>query len=295
MDHDVLHAVKTRLIVPAHSFRGKFSKFSSKLSTNRRCVTIYFLNPQDIISHWIWLFRNHALALSLLLCARQSLWFDSIVSNCVLSEALGRYPTISASGLPPQKNFKVGKPWTPYWDAILGSCSTFTFTNANRPTNSVDSESKSGISRLHQGHQGAQKSTITGTEDWSTSLSHVAESASTTISLHNYLFLLLEKLPDKLLVYEFSEGGVELWFHFFFSRIFLSSRIETRFSSTATIVCTRLRMSDNPKSVMAVESPVLRVLTFNHHYSCVAPKIRCSDERAVLFAWRGWRRHLSHR
>lgn len=165
----------------------------------------------------ICLFRNHVLVLSLLLCARQSLWFESIVSNCVLSEALGRYPTISASGLPPQKNFRVGNPWTPYRDAISGACSTFNLTNANRPRNSLESESKSGNSRLHQGHQGAQKSTITGTADWSTSLSQLAESASTTISLQSYLFiLLLVKLADKLLVYEFSEGGVKPWFHFFF-------------------------------------------------------------------------------
>ena len=65
----------------------------------------------------------------------------------------------------------------------------FTSTNFNRPAKSLERDSKSGVSFRHHGHQVAQKSTITGRGDWSTSLSQLAESTSTTISVQGFLFL----------------------------------------------------------------------------------------------------------
>src|SRR5512139_3362097 len=79
----------------------------------------------------------------------------------------------------------VGMPCTPYFIAHSGFSSVFTFATSTLPAFSLAIFSNAGATILHGPHQGAQKSTITGTVDFNTVFSN-AESVTCTGSLIIY-------------------------------------------------------------------------------------------------------------
>ena len=90
---------------------------------------------------------------------------QTFASSLSLSDALGIMPTNCSTSWPPLKSSIVGIDLIPYFAATPSLSSTLTFVIFTLPSNSVASSSKIGAIALHGPHQGAQKSTSTGTVD----------------------------------------------------------------------------------------------------------------------------------
>src|SRR4030043_1544183 len=86
----------------------------------------------------------------------------------------GNAPTWRWIIFPFATNNMVGIPWTPYFIAHSGFSSVFTFATIILPAFSLAIFSRVGAIILQGPHQGAQKSTITGTLELNTVFSNAA-------------------------------------------------------------------------------------------------------------------------
>ena len=75
----------------------------------------------------------------------------------------GSAPMKPSTGWPFLKAKTAGIDCTPSWPAISGYSSMFILTSFTAPSAALTSFSSTGVSCLHGPHQGAQKSTSTGT------------------------------------------------------------------------------------------------------------------------------------
>ena len=101
--------------------------------------------------------------------SHRSRYFSITVTNV----ALGTAPMIVSFFSPFLKINTVGMLRIPYSDAILWLSSVFSFRHRNLPAYCTASSSTNGAIIRHGPHQGAQKSTSTGTSDSNTSSFHV--------------------------------------------------------------------------------------------------------------------------
>src|SRR5579872_1155623 len=85
--------------------------------------------------------------------------------------ALGAAPTWREAISPPLKIIKVGIDITPYFEAVFGLSSTFSFTILTLPPIAPAISSSAGAIMRHGPHHSAQKSTTTGPSALSTSAS----------------------------------------------------------------------------------------------------------------------------
>src|SRR5882757_3923973 len=89
------------------------------------------------------------------------------------SFCLGAAPTWREASSPFLNSIRVGIDMMPYFDAVAGFSSTLSLTILTLPSSEPAISSSAGAIILHGPHHSAQKSTTTGSADFSTSLSKV--------------------------------------------------------------------------------------------------------------------------
>src|SRR6185312_4655517 len=85
------------------------------------------------------------------------------------SAVFGSAPTFMSATSPPLKIIRVGMERTPNWAASSGFSSMLSLAIFTLPPSSVAISSSDGAIILQGPHHSAQKSTTTGSDDWSTS------------------------------------------------------------------------------------------------------------------------------
>src|SRR5215204_6977475 len=115
----------------------------------------------------------------MLSCLNHSLYGKWLVSQD-RSLAAGRAPTCLAMTLPSPRRTRVGIDWASNRRLKFGDSSTLTLTSFSRPAISAASCSRTGLTRRQGPHQGAHRSTSTGSFDPSATAAKSASEASAT-------------------------------------------------------------------------------------------------------------------